>query len=254
MTLNPHDPQAGAGGQSGGICGQAGLTGQETGNFSMATVLEPDQRVRGEERFVLHGIDWKVYDTMVQILGNRAAPRLTYDGRNLELMSPSPAHEIYKIRFGRLLEALAYELNIEILGGGSMTFRRPDVSRGLEPDQCYWIRNEPTVRGKQDIDLSVDPPPDLAIEIDVSRSALDRMSIYSKLGIPEVWSFNGNSLRIQLLQSDGTYAESETSLCLPPLPVQELIPFLQPDDQTGDTARIRRFVAQVRRYFSQDEG
>jgi Uma2 family endonuclease len=218
-----------------------------------ATVLEPQKHVRADERFIIHGVDWHTYDASLRALGDHPT-RLTFDGRNLELMRPSPAHEMYEIRFGRLLEALALDLNIEILGGGSTTFRRQDLERGLEPDQCYWIQNEPSIRGKRDIDLSVDPPPDLAIEIDISPSALDRMAIYAGLGIPEVWTFNGESIHIHLRQEDRKYGTSETSRCLHWLPVSELLPFLQPDEKSGDTARARRFVAQVRRHFNRGNG
>jgi Uma2 family endonuclease len=219
----------------------------------MATVLEPEKHVPADERFVIHGVDWHIYDAIVRALGDHRT-RVTFDGRDLELMSPSPAHEMYKIRIGHLLAGLALELNIEIIGGGSMTFRRQDLERGLEPDQCYWIQNELSIRGKRDIDLSVDPPPDLAIEIDISRSALDRMAIYAGLEIPEVWTFNGESLRIHLLQADGKYVTSDTSRCFPWLPVSEMIPFLQPDEKSGDTTRARRFVAHVRRHFNRGNG
>jgi Uma2 family endonuclease len=219
----------------------------------MATVFEPQRHVHADQRFVIRGVDWHTYDAILQALGDHRT-RVTFDGRDLELMSPSPAHELYKIRFDHLLVALALDLNIEILGGGSTTFRREDLERGLEPDQCYWIQNEPSIRGKQDIDLSVDPPPDLAIEIDISRSALDRMSIYAGLEVPEVWTFDGGSLRIHLLQAGGKYVASQTSRCFPWLPVLEMVPFLQPDEKSGDVARIRRFVAQVRRHFRRDDG
>jgi hypothetical protein len=99
------------------------------GIVSMASLLEPQQDMLAEQRFVIRGVDWDTYDKIVHILGDRPSPRLTFDGRNLELMSPSPAHELYKTRFGRLLEALAYELNVELLSGGSTTFRRQDVAQ-----------------------------------------------------------------------------------------------------------------------------
>src|SRR4029077_7401077 len=133
-------------------------------------------------------------------LGDRPT-RLTFDGENLELMSPSPIHEWYASQMGRLLEALAFELGMPFRSGGSTTFKRRAIERGLEPDKCFWILSEPAVRGKMELDLLLDHPPDLAIEIDVSRSSLDRLSIYARLRIPEVWTFNGESLRILVLQA-----------------------------------------------------
>src|SRR5262245_8305611 len=216
---------------------------------TMATILDPPPANR-DERFVINDVDWSVYETMLQVLGDRRTPRLTYDGRNLELTSPSPSHESYKSLFGRLLEAMAYELNIPIRTGGSMTFRRPGVKRGLEPDECYWIQNEKMVRGKRDIDLEVDPPPDLFIEIEISPGALDRMAICARLGVPEVWRFNGVSLGIHVLQRKGTYDQQSTSVCFPFLPVQEMLPFLELDPEIDETSRARQFAAHVRQYFN----
>ena len=214
----------------------------------MATVLEPVQQVVAEERFVLRGVDWNVYKGIVSALGDHRT-RITFDGRNLELMSPLPIHEFYTRMFDRLLVTLAFEVGLPMRNGGSMTFRREDVERGLEPDSCFWIQNELVIRGKQELDLSLDPPPDLAIEIEISRSALNRMAIYAKLGIPEIWRFDGESLRIHLLQVDGSYAESQTSRCIPQLPVQEMVPFLQPDEHLGDTTRVRQFVEWASPWF-----
>ena len=208
----------------------------------MATVLEPEKHVRAEERFVLRGVDWNVYDGIVRALGDHPT-RVTYDGRNLEFMSPLPVHEFYTRMFDRLLVLLASKLRLPMRTGGSMTFRREEIARGLEPDNCYWIQSEAAIRGKLEINPAVDPPPDLAIEIEISRSAIDRLAIYAKLGIPEVWRFDGESLRVHCRQSDGVYVECRTSRCLPELPVCDMVPFLQPDDETDDTARGDQFVA-----------
>ena len=214
----------------------------------MATVLAAAPSAQTEERFVLRGVDWNVYEGIRQALGDHPT-RLTFDGRNLELMSPSPLHESYSYLFGRVLDTLTLELRIQIRGGRSMTFRRPELKRGLEPDNCYWIQNEPAVRGKPDIDLATDPPPDLAVEIDITHSSLDRLAIYAGLGVPEVWRFDGDSLYIYLRQPNGEYAESEHSNCLPSVPVRKLSPFLQLDEQLGDTTRMLAFADWVRAGF-----
>ena len=207
----------------------------------MATVLEPAQQIHADERFVLCGVDWDVYEGVLRALGNHPV-RITFDGENLEFMSPSPIHEWCRTLFGRLLEGLALELGMPIRSGGSTTFKRRSVERGLEPDECFWVQSESAVRGKMEIDLLVDYPPDLAIEVDISRSSLDRLAIYAKLRIAEVWRFDGETLRIHLLQPNGVYTESPTSRCLPQLPVREMAPFLQPDDDLDDTTRVRQFV------------
>ena len=214
--------------------------------MATATAISPE--LQAEERFVLRGVDWNAYDAIRRALEDHPT-RLSFDGRDLELMSPSPIHESYSSMFGCLLRALALELGIEVRGGRSTTFRRQDVPRGLEPDDCYWIQNEPAIRGKVDIDLSVDPPPDLAIEVEISRSALDRLEIYSKLRVPEIWRFDGESLRILRLQPEGAYLETDTSGCLPFLEVAKIVPFLELDPEVGETSRTRQFVEWLRECF-----
>jgi Uma2 family endonuclease len=210
----------------------------------MATVLEKSAPFQADERFVISGIDWTIYEAICQALGDRPI-RLTFDGENLEFMSPSPIHEWYAGLIARMLEFLALELRIPIRSGKSTTFKRRSIERGLEPDECFWIQNEPLVRGKMEMDLLLDHPPDLAIEIDISRSSLDRLAIYSRLQIPEVWTFDGEALRILVLDASGQYAESAVSRSWPKLPVQDLVQFLQPDPDLDDTTRVRQFVERV---------
>jgi Uma2 family endonuclease len=198
-----------------------------------------------DQRFVLWNVGWDTYELLLKQLGDRPV-RLTYDGQNLELMSPSRWHEIVKSILGRLVEALALELDIPLSGGGSTTFRREDLQRGLEPDECYWIANAARVRGKRELDLYVDPPPDLVIEVDISRSSLDRQGIYAKLRVPEIWRFDGQRLEVLLLQSDGQYAISPQSAAFPFLPVQELVQFIEMAEQTDDTTCLKRFQKWVR--------
>ena len=124
-------------------------------------------------------------------------------------MTTSPRHERYKYWLGRFLDTIAEELNKPIVPGGSMTFQREDIERGFEMDECYWIANEPAVRDKLSWDPAIDPPPDVAIEIEVSRSILNRLSILAAFKIPEVWCHDGTDLRINLLLADGNYQSGE---------------------------------------------
>src|SRR5579872_2824670 len=134
------------------------------GDLGMAAVEAP-KPAEPNQMFVQRGVDWLTYDAIIQALGDHPT-RVTFDGWNLEFRSPSSAHEWYKTLFGRLLNGLSLDRNIPLSGCGCMAFRKQSAECGLEADQCYWIQNEPAVRGKLEIDLSVDPPPDLAIEID----------------------------------------------------------------------------------------
>ena len=129
---------------------------------------------------------------------------------------------------------------------GNMTFKRQDLARGLEPDQCYWIAHESQVRGQIEWNSVSDPPPDLVIEIEVSRGAQDRMSIYAALGVPEVWRFDGESLVACLLQSGGGYKQADRSPTFPAVPLKELIRFFTPSAEVDYLSGIREFRSWVR--------
>jgi Uma2 family endonuclease len=191
-------------------------------------------------------VGWEGYEALLALVIDRPV-RLTYDRGDVELMSPSRDHECFKTRFGRLVETLTMELDIPCEGAGSTTWRKQIEDRGLEPDECYYIgANADLVAGRRNVNLTIDPPPDLAIEIEISRSALDRMGIYAALKVPEVWRFDGETLTVYILQADGTYAPSPTSRCFPFLPLDELVDWLHLADEMGQTAWIRRFRDWVR--------
>ncbi len=144
------------------------------------------------------------------------------------------------LALGRLITVLTDELGLEIRGLGSTTWRLKPKAAGKEADECFYIQNEAVVRDKLRIDLNTDPPPDLAIEIDISSSSIDKMAIYAGLKIPEVWRFNDAKLTIHVLTNSG-YVESETSLAFGSFPVKELAKFMQLDSQKGENARMREF-------------
>lgn len=192
-------------------------------------------------RVVLDDVSWDDYQTIGDVLRDRPALRLTYDGGSMEIMTTSPEHEKYKTRLGRLVETLAEELDLKLEPGGNMTFQREDLVKGLEADQCYWIQHEAEVRGKLVWDPAVDPPPDLVIEIEISRSAMGRMSIYAALRVPEVWCFDGERLSVFALQPDGTYALADRSSSFPSVAMNEVVRFLQPAPDQDYLSVIRSF-------------
>jgi Uma2 family endonuclease len=215
----------------------------------MATTVEAGTRASGlepERRFLLHGVGWAGYETLLGVVGDRRSVRMTYDRGDLELMSPSSEHDLLRSRLARLIETLTYELDLPCEALGSTTWRRRPRDRGLEADECYYLANSPRVVGKRVIDLDVDPPPDLAIEVEVSQGALDRMGIYAALGVPEVWRFDGTTLRIERLQADGTYTTANASPSFPFLPPAEVVRWLRLADDLGQTAWLRRFRDWVR--------
>lgn len=170
-----------------------------------------------EKRFLLEGVSWRFYEQFLEEVGGRPI-RLTYDRGNLEVMSPLRLHELVGRFLGRLVETISLDLGIPIASCGSTTFRREDLARGLEPDECYYVGNEPRVRDGHELDLAHDPPPDLAIEVDITSSSLDRQGIYAALGVPELWRYDGEQFHLLHLQPDGSYAGREQSRSFPFLP------------------------------------
>jgi Uma2 family endonuclease len=206
----------------------------------MATVGAPT-----EQRFLLQGVRWKDYLAILDALEERHV-RVTYDRGNLELMTISPLHEFSKTILAQLIEILSYELDLDIRSGGSFTFKREDLDRGLEPDECYWFRNEPLIRMKMEFDPLIDPPPDLVVEVEISRSVLDRMGILAALGVPEIWRFDESAILVQHLQPDGSYAIRPASLSFPWLPMAEMTEWVRRAGTMSERELIRSFVGWVR--------
>jgi Uma2 family endonuclease len=188
---------------------------------------------------LLLGVNWQTYEKMLEAIGDRPV-RVTYDRGNLELMSPTPTHEIYKRWFNVLFVMLAEELPLRVKACGSTTFRRQDLDRGLEPDECFYLTSVERVREWAALDLSQDPPPDLAIEVDITRSCLDRMGVYAGLGVPELWRFDGESLQPYRLREDRTYESCAQSPALPFLPLPEFVPFLHQSLTAADDRDLLR--------------
>jgi Uma2 family endonuclease len=207
----------------------------------MSTVQVP-----AGQRLVLSGIDWRTYGRLLRAFDERPGVRLTYDRGVLEIMTLSPEHERFKHLLRRLIEALAEEMGLTIAGFGSMTFRRRRRRRGLEADECFWIANEPRVRGKDRIDLRVDPPPDLVVEVDVSRSSLDRLAIYASLGVPEVWRFAEQALTFHVLGTNGRYSSATHSPSFPLVTPADVTGFLALRGQLDEIALVRHVRAWVR--------
>ncbi|MDY6781286.1 MAG: Uma2 family endonuclease [Cyanobacteriota bacterium] len=196
-------------------------------------------------QLILHDVSWEMYEQLLEIFSEYSVVQMSYYKGILELMAPLPEHETYAWTVGRLLTVLSEELGLEIRGLRSTTWRSQSQAVGKEADQCFYIQNESLVRDKLEIDLNVDPPPDLAIEIDVTHSALDKLSIYAGLKVPELWHFRKREFLIYQLTDEG-YRESEESLAFPAFPVKEIARFLQLDAQKGENARMREFRKWVR--------
>jgi len=174
------------------------------------------------DRIVLNSVSWEQFEKILEDLGDHRIARIAYDNGTLEIMTPLPEHEYFKEVIGDAVKDVADELDIDYASYGSTTWRKQIKMAGLEPDNCFYFQNEAIVRGRLDLDLSKgDPPPDLALEIDITHKSLDRFPIYARLEVPELWCYDNGELKIYHLR-DGMYVEAETSLALPQLPIKEL--------------------------------
>ncbi len=213
------------------------------------TVLEEPQAIarlaRIKDHLLLSPVSWEIYEALLDQCADRRL-RHTYDRGRLEFMTRSSEHEVYKSLLGLFVVTLADEGNMPLYMGGELTLRKQDVDRGLEPDQCFWLANEPKVRGKTRLDFSQDPQPDLFIEIEVTRTVLDRLEILAALGVAEVWCFDGSELRVGLLQPDREYQWGSRSPTFPALDMAELARFLRLAQTTDHLSVVRAFRAWVR--------
>jgi Uma2 family endonuclease len=192
----------------------------------------------------LKNISWQTYEAILDDMGEGYAARLAYYKETLEISRPLPKDERSKSILGDLVKVLLEEVDIDCEPLCSTTFKREDMESGVEPDDCFYIQNEAAIRGKDRIDLTIDPPPDLAIEIDNTSST--SLSSYQALGVPELWRYNGCVLQINVLQY-GKYVENQFSPNFPAFPLIEVIPqYLEQSKAIGRNATIKAFRNWVR--------
>jgi Uma2 family endonuclease len=197
----------------------------------------------GEERTLLQNISWNLYENLLVEIGDNGTARLSYLRGDLEFMTPLPAHENYNRQIERAIVVVAEELDRDYNLFGSMTIKRPDLEAGKEPDSCYYFANEPAVRGKTKLDFTQDPPPDLAVEIDITSSSINQLALYAKLGVGELWRYDGAELIFYQLRA-GTYVSVDLSPTFPILSSTRVLEFLA-DCQTEG---INRSVKMLREW------
>lgn len=200
-----------------------------------------------QQHIMLYDMSWAFYEKFLRETDDRSF-RVTFDCGRMEIMSPLPEHEHPGRAIGHFIVLLAMELDISICGLGSTTFRRKDQEKGLEPDECFYVQNEARIRGKKRLDLRRDPPPDLAIEIDLTRRTISKMPIYADLRVPEVWRLDEAGLQCHLLHG-GKYRPAEKSRAFPMLRVKDLEPFLARLENEDQTTVMKGFRDWVRRSF-----
>lgn len=195
-------------------------------------------------KVVLRDINWLTLETILKEWGEKRSSRIAYNQGRLEIVTPLPEHEINKNYITNFIEILLEELEIEFCPLGSTTFKKEAMQQGIEPDNCFYIQNEAAIRGRNRIDLSIDPPPDLALEIEVTSRSYPE--IYAALGIPELWQFKQEKLSINLLR-EGRYQTSAQSMIFPRFNLVEVIPkFLRDCKTQGRNRTMKAFRHWVR--------
>ncbi len=214
----------------------------------MATVTKPGAIAdAGDDQLVVfESVDWGGYASILKVRGERNRPKAVYlDGR-LTLMSPGYAHERLKKLLGGFVEIALEGLGVPFLAAGSTTLRRKRRRGGVEGDETYYLKNLADLRGKSRIDLRVDPPPDLAVEVVVSHDADDAVEVYRRLGVPEVWVGSAEGLAFLTLKEDGAYVSAAESRAIPGLTAAEVPSWIVRDDFPDDfewRRGLRRWVA-----------
>ncbi|MGB0562476.1 MAG: Uma2 family endonuclease [Spirulinaceae cyanobacterium] len=198
-------------------------------------------------QLLIKDISWQMYENLLEDLGEQRGSRVNYSQGTLEIMSPLPEHEDDKVMIADFVKAILEEWDIEFRSLGSTTFKSQQMNQGLEADDCFYIENEVAIRGKKRIDLSLDPPPDLAIEIDITSRT--RFNNYEALGVRELWRFNGTSLEINVLRN-GVYIRQDESLHFPGLSLNNKIPeYLERSKVEGRNKTMKVFRVWVREHI-----
>jgi Uma2 family endonuclease len=203
------------------------------------------ESIPAEQRTVLHNVSWETFEALLKDTGEDRGSRFAYDCGTLEIMTPLFEHENPKSNFGNFIIALAEELDIEVRSAGSTTLKRKSFAKGIEPDSCYYIQNEAAIRGRETLNLEIDPPPDLAVEIDITSSSVNKFNIYAALGVAELWRYDGEVLNFyQLVENQ--YIEIKFSMAFPLVSVGDMNRFIQQSKTMGEIALLKYFRVWVR--------
>lgn len=187
---------------------------------------------------VLFDISWRTYEALLLDHLDSPWPRFVYDEGTLEIMTPSSKHDRLVHFMQRFIDVVAEEWDLDVVNVGHGTMRRAELKKGFEADASIYLQNAERVRSKDEIDLNVDPPPDLVIEVEMSRSALKKLAIYAQFGVPEVWRCDEGQVTFHILRGEA-YLESSSSLVLPGVTTATLLEFVH-------AARQQKYVDWVR--------
>jgi Uma2 family endonuclease len=210
----------------------------------------PSPAFPGDQRITIRGLSWDLYDRLSDAIDPRQHIYLAYDGKDLEIMTKGRWHEHYKELFGRFVSRVTAALMIRRATLGETSWKRPEIARGLEADQCYYfapdkLEADARARARKSDDIADYPNPDLAIEVDLSPSQIDRPSIYATLRVREIWRFDGASVVIEQLGPDGSYSPVDYSRFLP-VTANDILRWIIHEDSTDELEFERRVTEWAR--------
>lgn len=200
---------------------------------SIRLQLEPGEKI------TLQPLSWQRFEAILSELGEKRSSRIAYANGILEIMAPLPEHERTKVLLADLVKILLKFQKRAWEPLGSTTFKREGMVAGIEPDDCFYIQNYQAVIGKSGLDLTQDPPPDLALETDVTSKT--ELAAYEALSVPELWIYAGDKLTVNVLVAN-KYIESQTSPTFPDIAVVEIFPqYMQRAKIVGVSQALEEF-------------
>ena len=192
-------------------------------------------------------VSWDEYEELLEQVGEAPGMRISYDNGSLRIMTISSEHEKYASFINRLMTVICLRLRIDILAFGSATMRKPKRSAGHEPDACFYVQTAPLIGNRIQLDFETDPPPDIVVEIDVHHDSRPRLPVYARLGVPEIWRYDGRTMMIYHLVQDAAeieaslYVEEDASTALPMLTTQILTEMIERMRNEGDLKALLAF-------------
>ena len=189
---------------------------------------------------LLTGVSWAEYEEFVRHNLDKNNLSFAYADGVLEIMSKTPKHEDYSRFIAKLVLFYCDEFDLTLEDRGSTTYKRTELEKGVEPDECFYVQSASKIIGLQETDLEKYPVPDAAVEIDLTTKSLNKFPIYAALGVPELWIYDGKKIRFYQL-AEKKYNQSETSLTFPLLSSDVLTEFLNRKETEGQTAALKAF-------------
>lgn len=191
----------------------------------------------------LDGVSWDDYEHLLDELAEWPGVRVSYHHGRLEIMSPTFEHEQYKSSISRMAHILSEVMDLPLEAAGATTYKQ-EPFQGSEPDESFYVKNAHAIIGKSRIDLSVDPPPDIVVEVDITNESLSKFPIYAAFGVPEIWRYDGKQVEIYHLVAQ-SYVTSEESLSFPLLTAQAMTDFLEQSKTEGQSVALVSFRKRI---------